>query len=298
MFNNFFVSIVSVISKMPKYVLDLKDLPEHLYKFRVFDDPNHKRILTDNELFFPSPRWFNDPFDSTIPVRYDQGSREEIINHWVSHLKITRPSLSPQDMEAEATRLFESGRFRTPQSIEDIARMSRERTYGTVGVFSLTANYENILLWSHYADKHRGFCIGFDAKKLCLFCINYLKNLESRFLRGNQSIIFRDVRYTRNYPFINAYRTELNERTLSQLLTKSIDWKYEQEYRIVWFHGPDMKLIINDGIMNKVILGCQMDKRGQEEMISVLRKRRDRISLYRAKKKIDGFRLDFEQVNY
>ncbi len=54
---------------MLKYVLDPKDLPEHLYKFRVFDDPNHKRILTDNELFFPSPKRFNDPFDSTIPAR-------------------------------------------------------------------------------------------------------------------------------------------------------------------------------------------------------------------------------------
>ncbi len=56
---------------MLKYVLDPNHLPEHLYKFRVFGDPNHKRILTHNELFFPSPRQFNDPFDGTIPARYD-----------------------------------------------------------------------------------------------------------------------------------------------------------------------------------------------------------------------------------
>src|SRR4030042_1895631 len=112
---------------MRKYVLDPKDLPEHLYKFRFFENPNHKRILSDNELFFPSPKRFNDPFDSTIPVRYDQGSREEIIDHWVSHLKITRPGLSLQEMEREATMLYESGRFRTPQSIEEIARITREQ---------------------------------------------------------------------------------------------------------------------------------------------------------------------------
>lgn len=91
---------------MLKYVLDPKDLPEYLYKFRVFEDPNHVRILTHNQLFFPSPKRFNDPFDSTIPVRYDEGSREEIINHWISHLKITRARLSAQEMEAEATKLF------------------------------------------------------------------------------------------------------------------------------------------------------------------------------------------------
>jgi len=292
------VRIVSVISKMLKYVLDPNDLPEHLYKFRVFGDPNHKRILTHNELFFPSPRQFNDPFDGTIPVSYDEGTSEEIINHWIQHLSITRPELSPEEMKTEATKLYESGRFRTPQSIEEIARLTREQVYRNIGVFSLSANYENILLWSHYADKHRGFCVGFDARKLYLFCIGYLKDLESRSLRGKQSIIFRDVTYRRDYPFINAYRIELNERTLTQLLTKSIDWEYEHEYRIVWFYGPDMKLIIDNDIVNKVILGCQMDKRGQEEMISVLRKRSDRIPLFRAKKKIDSFRLDFEEVSY
>lgn len=82
------------------------------------------------------------------------------------------------------------------------------------------------------------------------------------------------------------------------MLTKSNDWGYEQEYRIVWFYGADMKLIIDHGIISKVILGCQMSDPDREEIISILKSRSERIPLFRAKKKIDSFGLDFEYLSY
>jgi hypothetical protein len=60
-------------------------------------------------------------------------------------------------MKAEAERIYESGDFRSPQSIEKIGRIITDRVYADIGVFSLSGHCENILLWSHYADKHRGF---------------------------------------------------------------------------------------------------------------------------------------------
>lgn len=35
----------------------------------------------------------------------------------------------------------------------------------SVGVLSLTRNIENPLVWSHYADEHRGFVIGYDESE-------------------------------------------------------------------------------------------------------------------------------------
>lgn len=187
-----------------KYVINPEDLPEHLYKFRVLEDLYHKRMLTHNELFFTSPKQFNDPFDSTIPVRYDEGTPEEIVNYLVEHFSITRPELSPEERKSEAEKIYESGDFRSPQSIDKIAKIITDRVYEDIGVFSLSAHCENILLWSHYADKHRGFCVEFDARRLYLFCVQYLKALESRSLRGKQAIIFRNVTYTKKYPVLNA----------------------------------------------------------------------------------------------
>lgn len=280
-----------------KYVINPEDLPERLYKFRVLGILHHKRMLTHNELFFTSPRQFNDPFDSTIPVRYDVGTREEIIKYWSQYLAITRPELSPAQVEREAEKIYESGNFRLPQSIETIGKIITDRAYKDFGVFSLSAHYTNILLWSHYADKHRGFCVEFDSRRLYLFCIKYLKDLESQSRRGLQSIIFRNVTYTDKYPVLNAYRMELPEWN-TRLLTKSNDWGYEQEYRIVWFYGADKKLIVDNGIISKVILGCQMSDPDREEIISIFKSRSDRIPLFQAKKKIDSFGLDFEYLSY
>ncbi len=59
-----------------------EDFPKILYKFRYFDEKGyHLRILTDNEIFFASPKLFNDPFDCRIPVRYDLGNRDQKIRH-------------------------------------------------------------------------------------------------------------------------------------------------------------------------------------------------------------------------
>jgi len=34
------------------------------------------------------------------------------------------------------------------------------------GIFSLSKSKNNLLMWSHYADSHKGYCIGFDHEML------------------------------------------------------------------------------------------------------------------------------------
>lgn len=41
---------------------------------------------------------------------------------------------------------------------------------------------DDVLMWSHYADKHRGMCIGFDLNLICpdyvLYPVNYIKEVQ------------------------------------------------------------------------------------------------------------------------
>jgi len=48
-----------------------KRLPRILYKYRDWKNEKHKRLITEQEIYFPSPLDFNDPFDSRIPIRWD-----------------------------------------------------------------------------------------------------------------------------------------------------------------------------------------------------------------------------------
>ena len=77
----------------------------------------------------------------------------------------------------------------------------------TTGLLCFSKTWRNPALWGHYADRHRGLCLGFDVPKALLEKINYVK------LR----LPIPDV---------------VDEAFIKHLLrTKSLYWQYEQEYR-------------------------------------------------------------------
>ena len=80
-----------------------------------------------------------------------------------------------------------------------------------LSVCSFSENYKNHLMWSHYADGHRGIVIGFqiDQSKYMIDKVNYdglanFENLPRRF-----------------------------DEVKSVFLNKINDWKYEEEYRVI-----------------------------------------------------------------
>ena len=78
------------------------------------------------------------------------------------------------------------------------------------GVVCFSANWRSSLHWSHYGDKHHGLCLGFD-------------------LPDEKAV---HVKYRRSRMTVST--ESLDEATVMRLLsTKSDEWQYEQETRIV-----------------------------------------------------------------
>jgi hypothetical protein len=263
--------------------------PKYIYKFRSFKDEKHKRILTDNELFFPSPDKFNDPFDSGISIRYEDFTKNEFLRYWTDRYREDFPNARYQEIRQWVKSFY--NKCRTPEGKEMIAKKQqeviKEIRSNEVGVFSFTANFKSILSWSHYADSHRGFCIGF-----------HTKNLKTFLEKCGSSLDLAAVDYTNEYPYVNAYRMSDVEKTKKILWTKSNDWEYEDEYRILWINGADKTLKIPDGIIRRVILGCQVSLTDRDAMISILRGRTDRISFFQAEPKRESFGLRFDYIRY
>src|SRR5262249_39812283 len=84
------------------------------------------------------------------------------------------------------------------------------RTSPSLRLCSLAGNCTNILLWSHYADSHRGLCIEFDTS-VEHFGVAY------------------KVKYERDYPVLDLH----SGLELAALLYKSDVWQYEEEYRMI-----------------------------------------------------------------
>lgn len=91
------------------------------------------------------------------------------------------------------------------------------------GVFSLSYNPLNELIWAHYGGSHCGFCIGYDIEKL----IEFEPNLHYRF----------DVQYSDTEPTLRSEHLigATTPITLLQRIlgVKSTPWRYEEEVRVV-----------------------------------------------------------------
>jgi hypothetical protein len=75
------------------------------------------------------------------------------------------------------------------------------------GIICFSKSWRNPVQWSHYSDKHKGICIGFDVPDKHLMKVDYVRN------RLNPA-------------------EEIDEQFMLKLLaTKFSHWRYEQEYR-------------------------------------------------------------------
>src|SRR5512135_205937 len=87
----------------------------------------------------------------------------------------------------------------------------------TFGILSLTESYDNLLMWAHYADEHRGVVVEIETSDPAF--------LEPDPDRQDP----REVRYSFSRP-----RLSVDDQVLLDVFfTKSPQWEYEREYRIV-----------------------------------------------------------------
>lgn len=122
-------------------------------------------------------------------------------------------------------------------SIKQFKKYKEDYNYllDSIKVGCLTTKKDNTLMWSHYADKHRGICIEYDIGKI------YEKD----------NLIINKVNY--NMPIITNKSIADNEileidninRLIELFSLKSNEWKYEKEYRILYYDKERKK----DGIL-------------------------------------------------
>ena len=113
-------------------------------------------------------------------------------------------------------------------SRQDLATRSRDIVDTIWRVGSLAESPCNRLMWSHYADNHRGLCIEYDF---------------SAFDPFSAGVIFAPVIYSPKRPqvpekLLNDVATDQLDRQdyrflTSTLFTKDSGWQYESEWRIV-----------------------------------------------------------------
>jgi len=197
------------------------------------------------------PHTFNDPFE--LKPHY------QTLEQFVLPVP---PNASPQALTqiAEMQQRI-NDQVLPPSAIDTVLRNAT----GTIVVLSLSENRESLLMWAHYAAAHTGFLIGFESPETIL---------------GSQSPHrhIAKVIYASERPSRITFEEITNDELL---LTKSKEWEYEQEWRILdSLFSADGKAPVNapdcwpfrfrPEAITEVIGGCRVDPRFVERLETVL----------------------------
>lgn len=149
----------------------------------------------------------------------------------------------------------------------------RERM-GQLGILSLTRTWNNILMWSHYADGHEGFVICFDENHAWFnegkaFFVE-TPPIPEKIDLGLDGL--QDVLYRTDVPNIDMFA----DVPIEAFITKSKDWAYEEEVRKFRHLGEASKcnddvhlFAFSPEVISEVILGCNASN-GLKETIREL----------------------------
>ncbi len=84
-----------------------------------------------------------------------------------------------------------------------------------IGLLCFSENWKNPVLWSHYAEKHKGICLGFDVSDEFATSVIYKKNRVQVHFENDDS------------------NKDLSIEFVNELLrTKYVHWSYEKEWRM------------------------------------------------------------------
>jgi hypothetical protein len=124
---------------------------KRLYKYRQ-DNDHTLQILKNQELYFPFVKDFNDPFDCRVMVDWN-GSDE---NNWRA---LAEREYIPEPIRQGALEGLRSIGF----DANKIKQLYDKSEFKTVVIYCLSEIRDNILMWSHYTNSHRGICLGFET---------------------------------------------------------------------------------------------------------------------------------------
>ena len=231
-----------------------------LVRFRSISTDNLD-ALNDDKLYYSTPNNFNDPYDTLIYANYIQIIRDvycdikEGMDSYLVRLK-DKDIPNAKLLSGFAYAMWNGSKKEEMVDaflnfVYEETRKLKKTLRKNVRIICFAEEYLSMLMWSHYADNHKGFAIIYDR--------NDIENAENYTIQGElimKKPILKQVTYAEKQSdltfeiedYVRAYRMtslgdvtppipNLSQDKLRRMITeKSPDWSYEKEWRIVPRH--------------------------------------------------------------
>lgn len=263
-----------------------ENIPSALFKYRSFDSSGYSLTnFEKDQLWLSAPEDFNDPFDSLLKSNIDESinNQEDWINHKSDFSRFCMVcGLEPNEIESAYQMYKEATEsLKKYQDILNAFYTFRPQSLFRVG--SLCETNTSVLMWSHYANNHSGFCIEYDLRNA-----------------ANDNIAKQNL-----YPVLYQDRSDTQREdacsgiefySLYSVLRKSTDWAYEKEWRIVLsFYQMQNPSNIQLPQATAVYLGCKTNNENSKKLIDIAKLKS--VPIYKSKLNANTGNISFIEIN-
>lgn len=193
--------------------------------------------IKNSTLWFSTSEGLNDPFD--MKFKFSESFMKTKVFEAVTDQFQKFSSIYEHEGKPLTYDIF----------IDSINEMLEDKIFMEYQMAKIRASYkfsiccfstapENNLMWSHYADSHKGICLIYDFKY--------------------EPIVLQSlwpVNYTSEYPVIDNFDDFVNVG----IFRKSLDWNYENEWRATKIHSGT--LAINSMCLRGIIFGSKCEQK-------------------------------------
>jgi hypothetical protein len=246
--------------------------PQKLYKYQPFTAQSLTN-LKKRVWYFAAPSLFNDPFDC----------QHKIVD------------LSPGDIdayfdlvEAEGTKIAGARRKleADPAAFAEFVATTSSKARGLLtqsfakrGVCCFSSRLDSRLMWGHYADGHRGFCLEFDISSEHFARLKPVTYCESCPSFSPTGILFPNT----------------EDILGTAMCSKPVDWAYEQEWRLI-HDQAGTEYCYGTAALTAIYFGARIDYTHWELLALVLKGSRTR--LFRTRLAESAYGMVLESVEY
>lgn len=250
--------------------------PKKLYKYEAFTEQSLQNLKAQ-VIYFGSPKNFNDPYDCALVPTIKSPSDSEV------------ESLIPSYLNKPLPKNNASG-FLKPSAdkLRDMLLRANERALKTSqenivlrGISCFSEVNNELLMWSHYGGKYKGFCLEFDTS-------------HQPFEKAIK------VKYSTEMPHIDPTTMLLKDdfdSVMALYSTKSMSWSYEKEWRV--FHEEaGMAYHYPTKCLTGIYFGPAISSEALEIICLVLQGQNPHVGFWKGRRSPTEFKVEFEEFTY
>ena len=179
----------------------------------------------------------NDPLEGRYELSLNNPT-DDFIPFFEEMFRAGHPQASRAEIDQKVSTILANGDCYIRRELNEMIKEIQANVRNNWSFCCFSKTNTNILMWSHYADKHQGCCIEFS------------------FFRVSDLGVILPVSYNALFPSESFVKTMQDEAALANLAitTKWVEWSYENEYRLVRPKPPGV-VNISCKTIRRVIFG-------------------------------------------